>query len=332
METRFPPLVSFILKRLFQAIPTILVIITATFVMLHLAPGDPLYAIVGEELTATPEYMEQMREKLGLNRPLYIQYLDYVWNAIHGDLGFSILKRAPVSQLVMERLLNTLSLALVSTVLSIIIGISLGLFSAQKPYSIRDNIITIFAIIGYALPVFWFGQILISVFALKLGWLPVAGTTTIGSKLTGWELYKDRILHAFMPVMALTISTLAFLVRLTRSTMLNVLGEDYILTARSKGLDETTIILKHGFRNALIPLTTTLTLRLGFIISGALLTETVFAWPGIGRLTYDALYQNDYPLIMGIFIITCSTVVLAVLLADILYAYIDPRIRYQTEV
>lgn len=326
--SRMPPAARYILGRLLQAIPTIFGILTINFLMLHLAPGDPIYAIVGEELTATPEYMDAMRAKLGLDRPLYIQFLDYIWNAMHGDLGFSILKRAPVTDLVMERLFNTLLLASISMVLSIVIGVGLGLFAARKPYSLRDNVITILSVMGYALPVFWFGQILIQIFALNLHWLPVAGTTSIGSNLTGTALLKDKLLHMIMPVATLTMGTLAFLARLTRSTMLNVLSEDYIITARAKGLSENKVIMRHGFRNALLPLTTTLTLRLGFIISGALLTETVFAWPGVGRLTYEALFTKDYPVIMGIFIIICTMVVLAVLLSDILYAVLDPRIRY----
>ena len=213
--------------------------------------------------------------------------------------------------------------------ISVIIGVGLGLYASKKPYSFRDNFFTFMSVIGLALPIFWFGQILISVFALNLKWLPVSGVITIGSGYTGWELIKDRILHMIMPIITLSIGSLAFLTRLTRSTMLNISSEDYIITAKAKGLSENTIMFKHTFRNALLPLVTSLTMRLGFIISGALLTETVFSWPGIGRLTFEALGHKDYPVIMGIFVITCTMVVLAVLLSDILYALIDPRIRYR---
>jgi peptide/nickel transport system permease protein len=327
--SNLPPSISYIIKRILQAIPTIFVILTINFLMLQLAPGDPLYAIIGEELTATAEYMDAMRAKLGLDRPIHIQYIDYMWKAMRGDIGFSILKRAPVAQLILERLFNTLIIAALSLLLSIIIGIGLGVFSSKKPYSIRDNIFTIFSVLGYAIPIFWLGQLLIVIFAIKLHWLPVSGVSSIGSKLVGWEFIKDRLYHMIGPVVTLTIGQIAFLTRLTRSSMLNVLSEDYILTAKSKGLSENRIVIRHGLRNALLPLTTTLTLRLGFIISGALLTETVWNWPGIGRLTYESIYASDYPVIMGIFIITSTLVVLAVLLSDILYALIDPRIRYR---
>jgi len=327
--SRLPPSLEFIIKRILQAIPTIWAIITINFLMLHLAPGDPVMAIVGQELTASAEWMDAMRAKLGLDRPLHVQYFDYLWKVVQGDLGYSMVKRAPVTQLVFERLFNTLLLALISTVISIIIGVGLGLFASKKPYSFRDNLFTFISVIGLALPVFWFGQILISIFAINLKWLPVSGVITIGSGYTGWELIKDKILHMIMPVATLSLGSMAFLTRLTRSTMLNVSSEDFILTAKAKGLSENAIMFKHAFRNALLPLTTSLTLRLGFIISGALLTETVFAWPGIGRLTFEALGHKDYPVIMGIFIVTCTMVVLAVLLSDILYALIDPRIRYR---
>lgn len=327
--SRFPPIVEFIIKRILLAIPTIFAVLTLNFLMLHLAPGDPVMAIVGEELTASAAWMDAMRAKLGLDRPLHVQFFEYIWNALHGDLGFSMVKRAPVAQLVFERLLNTLLLALISTVISVIIGVGLGLYASKKPYSFRDNFFTFMSVIGLALPIFWFGQILISVFALNLKWLPVSGVITIGSGYTGWELIKDRILHMIMPIITLSIGSLAFLTRLTRSTMLNISSEDYIITAKAKGLSENTIMFKHTFRNALLPLVTSLTMRLGFIISGALLTETVFSWPGIGRLTFEALGHKDYPVIMGIFVITCTMVVLAVLLSDILYALIDPRIRYR---
>jgi len=297
--------------------------------MLHLAPGDPVLAIVGQELTASAEWMDAMRSQLGLDRPLHVQFFEYIWNAIQGDLGFSLLKRAPVTDLVFERLANTLLLAFTSMVLAIIIGVGLGLYASKKPYSFRDNFFTFVAVTGLALPIFWFGQILIQIFALNLHWLPVAGVTTIGSNLTGSALLKDKILHMIMPIITMSVGSFAFLTRLTRSTMLNVSSEDYILTAKAKGLSENAIMFKHAFRNALLPLTTSLTLRLGFIISGALLTETVFSWPGIGRLTFEALGSKDYPLIMGIFVITSSMVVLATLFADILYAFIDPRIRYR---
>jgi peptide/nickel transport system permease protein len=327
--SRFPPLVEFILKRLLQAIPTVLAILTLNFLMLHLAPGDPLLAIVGQELTASAEWMDAMRAKLGLDRPLHVQYFDYLSDAVRGDLGFSLLKRAPVLDLVLERLFNTFLLAFTSMILSVLIGVGLGLFASKKPYSFRDNFFTFISVIGLALPIFWFGQIMIQLFAIRLKWLPVSGVVTIGSGYTGWDLIKDKLLHMVMPVITLSIGSFAFLTRLTRSTMLNVSSEDFILTAKAKGLSENAIMFKHAFRNALLPLTTSLTLRLGFIISGALLTETVFSWPGIGRLTFEALGGKDYPLIMGIFVITCTMVVLAVLLADILYALIDPRIRYR---
>ena len=327
--SRLPPLAEFIVKRLLQAIPTIFAILTLNFLMLHLAPGDPVMAIVGDELTASAEWMDAMRAKLGLDRPLHVQFFEYIWDAVHGDLGFSLLKRAPVAELVLERLANTLLLALTSMVLAVVIGIGLGLYASKKPYSFRDNFFTFIAVIGLAVPIFWFGQILIQIFALTLKWLPVSGVQTIGAGYTGWTLIQDKILHFVMPVITLSMGSFAFLTRLTRSTMLNVSSEDYILTAKAKGLSENAIMFKHAFRNALLPLTTSLTLRFGYIISGALLTETVFSWPGIGRLTFDALGTSDYPVIMGIFVITSVMVVLAVLLADILYALIDPRIRYR---
>lgn len=328
-SNRLPPLISYIFKRLLQTIPTLFGIVTINFLLVHLAPGDPLYAMVGEGFFASQDYMNQLRAQLGLDRPLYVQFLDYLWKILNGDLGFSFTKRTEVAGLVVERLGNTMLLVATSVTLSIVFGIALGFFAAKKPYSLMDNVLTAVSVVGYALPVFWVGQILITVFSLNLNWFPVAGTSSLGYNLQGLDFLADRLSHMVLPVTALTIAQLAFLTRLTRSTMLNVIGQDYMLTAKAKGLNENRILFRHGLRNALLPLVTTIGLRIGFIVSGALLVETVFAWPGIGRLTYEAIFTKDYPVIMGIFVITSTAVILMVLVVDILYAYIDPRIRYR---
>lgn len=303
-------MIKFIIRRLFQGILTFLGVSILVFVLGRLT-GDPLRLLLPE--TATTEMRENARIQLGLDRPIPIQYGDFLFRFVQGDLGRSYFYRQDVSDLVLSRLPATIELALVSMAFSVAISIPLGMFIAVNRNTGWDFFGSILALLGLATPNFWLGLMLIIVFGIELGWLPISGRGT-----------PTQII---LPAIALSGGTLGYLTRLMRSSMLDVLGQDYIRTARSKGAIERTILMRHGLKNALIPVVTMLGMQFGHVLSGAFIVETIFAWPGVGRLGVTALFERDFPVVQGVVLLSSTVFVLANLIVDVLYSVLDPRIR-----
>lgn len=320
---------DYIIKRVIQIIPLIFGIICINFILIHLAPGDPTLMLGGEITGATPEYREKLRQELGLDKPLWVQLVIYIKTVLGGGLGYSFVYRSSVFNIIMERAPNTILLIGSSMIFSIFLGIFLGINAAKKPYSLLDNVTTTLSLMGYSIPNFWLGVVLLLIFSLYLGIFPVQGMYTVGKELRGLEYIIDVLRHLVLPMIVLGTSQLAMYTRLMRTSMLEVLDQDYILSARAKGCNESQILYDHALKNALLPTVTVIGLSIGFVLTGSILTETVFAWPGIGRLMYDAIFVRDYPILLGVFTLISITVVFATLLTDIAYAMLDPRIRYK---
>ncbi len=305
-------MLQYVIKRLFSIIPVLIGISLLLFLMLRMLPGDPAQVLAGE--MATQEEVEIIRHQLGLDRPIYTQYAFFLSRLSRFDLGRSARTQNPVTEEIWARLPNTMLLAIVAITLACLIGIPAGIISALRPYSLLDYTITVTALFGISMPVFWLGLMLVIVFAVWLNWLPAGGIGT-------WK-------HVILPSFTLASFVVAFIARMTRSTMLEVLSQDYTTTARSKGLKEKVVVVKHAFRNALIPIITVVGLQFGMLLGGAVLTETVFAWPGLGRLIVDSIRARDYPMIQGAILVFGLLYILVNLAVDIIYAYVDPRIRY----
>lgn len=315
---------KFIVRRLLLAIPTLLGVSFLVFWSIRLVPGGPAIALAGE--LATPELIEQVNKDLGLDQPLLIQYANYVGRMLRGDLGTSIRSRLPVTQEISTRLPRTILLASISLVVASVIGIGIGVTAATRPNSLFDGGSMVFALLGVSMPIFWLGLMLMIFFAVLLPqWLTSIGFPT-GPILppTGSGTWQ----HLVMPVTALAANSMAIQARMTRACMLEVLRQDYIRTARAKGQKERLVVYKHALRNALLPIVTIIGLQFGTLLGGAVLTETVFAWPGIGRLLVDTIGFRDYPVIQGTVLTIAVGFVLTNLVVDILYAYLDPRIKY----
>jgi len=308
---------GYIIKRVLLLIPIVLGVTLIVFLIMHLAPGDPVRLMLGER--ATPETIIKVRHELGLDRPVHIQYFS---NMIKGNLGNSITTGRPVLETIVERMPATLELTITSLILATIIAIFLGSISALHRGGWIDQTTRLFALFGISMPYFWFALMLLMIFSLKLGWLPIYGR---GGPI--WTL--NGLKHAILPVAVLSLANLALLTRLTRSTMLDILGKDYIKTARGKGLPKKLVVYKHALRNVLIPIVTIVGLRLAYTFGGAVVTETVFAWPGMGRLIVEAIYQRDIPVVQGVTLMFGIVVMLANLFIDLLYAYFDPRITIE---
>lgn len=318
---------AYILRRLFHAVPLLLCVIVFNFTVIHMAPGDPIQSLIGE-FPAPEAYVEEMKKAFGLDKPLYVQLWRYMRNILTGDLGFSFYYRQPVLTVILERVPATMQLMAPAILFSALVGVLLGIFSARKPYSFSDNSISSFALLGYCVPVFWLGQMLMLVFSIKLGWLPSQGIRTLGAELQGFAAFGDRLSHLLLPLLALSIRHMAINARIMRSSMLEVSYEDYITLARSKGLAEKKIVAGHMLPNALLPVVTIIGLDVGFLFTGSVLVETVFGWPGIGRLMYESILKRDYPVLMGTFMITTALVVVTNLIVDIVYLWLDPRVKY----
>ncbi|MFC1961306.1 ABC transporter permease [Chloroflexota bacterium] len=311
--TRFMPMGRYLIRRLLQAIPTIILVTIAVFLMLHLTPGDPAEVFLGDK-RSTPELLENVRETMGLNRPLHVQYLDYMWNALHGDLGRSLHTNVPVATQIANRLPWTIELALTALLLSAVIGIGLGILAALKHNTLIDTVAMTLALIGISMPVYWSSLMLIIVFAVNLQWLPAIG--------------QGGINRLILPAFALAIVSAGSLARMVRSSMLEVLNQEYLLTARSKGLLERNIIWRHALQNALIPVVTILGLIFGNLLGGAVLTETIFARLGIGQMYVEAVLQKDFTIVQGTTLFIALTYVVINIFVDFIYIFIDPRIRY----
>lgn len=303
---------NYLIKRLLSTIPVLIGISLLLFFMLRMLPGDPAQVLAGQ--MATPQEIENIRHQLGLDRPIYEQYAVYMSHLVRLDLGRSARTQNPVIDEIWARLPNTLLLTVVAITLACLFGIPAGIISAVRPYSWIDYLVTMSALFGISMPVFWLGLMLVVLFAVILQWLPAGGT---GS----WQ-------HVILPSVTLASFVVAFIARMTRSTMLETLSQDFTTTARSKGLAEKVVIVKHALKNALIPIITVVGLQFGFLLGGAVLTETVFAWPGLGRLLYDSISARDYPVIQGTILIFGLLYILVNLVVDLIYAFVDPRIRY----
>lgn len=331
---------KYFIKRLLLLIPVVLGVSILVFLIMHVLTTDPTSIILGQH--ASEDQILALRQQLGLNNPLYIQYWDFIKGILHGDFGNSLITKSSVTKEIFTRFPATIELAIVSIIVASIVGVILGVLSAVKQNSIIDYLCMGGSLIGVSMPIFWLGLILIVVFSVGLHVLPVSGRATIGmepAKITGLYLldslmtgnmasFWDSLKHLILPVVALASYSTAIIARMTRSAMLEVLGQDYVRTARSKGLAENIVIRSHGLRNALIPVTTVIGLQLGSLLGGAVLTETVFSWPGIGSYTIDAILKSDYPVVQGAVMIMAIVFVLVNLFVDLLYAYIDPRIKY----
>lgn len=301
-------------NRLLVTIPTVVAVTILVFAMLQLIPGDPAEIFLGEQ-RSTPELLAQVRHDMGLDRPLYVQYLDYMGNVLRGDFGTSLFNNQPVLGQILEALPSTLELALSALVISTFLGILLGIISALKHNSWIDSLSMGFALIGVSMPVFWLGLLLILVFSVQLRWFPPMGQGSL-----------DRLV---LPALALGLLSSATLARLVRSSMLDALNEDYVRTARAKGLRERIVVIRHALRNALIPAVTVLGLQFGGLLSGAVLTETIFARVGLGRMYVESILNKDITMIQGLTLILALSVMLTNILVDLSYAMLDPRIRYE---
>lgn len=310
---------KYIFKRLLLMIPVLIGVTFLVFFILSLTPSDPAAIILGDG--ATNEAIAALREEMGLNDPLLVRYFRFLSNAVRGDLGLSYRNSLPVMPLVLERIPATAMLASAAILIALLIGIPAGIISAKKQYSFVDYLTTVIALIGVSMPVFWLGLLLVMLFSLNLGWLPSQSldTTTFGTTI------KSLILPAF----TLGASSAATVARMTRSSMLEVIRQDYIATARAKGLTERKVTRKHMISNALIPIITAVGLQFGFLLGGSVLTETVFSWPGLGRLMIDSIKAKDIPLVLGSILFLAIMFSVVNLLVDIIYAFVDPRIKSQ---
>jgi len=321
------PLIRYILKRVLLSIPLIFGIIVVNFSIVHLAPGDPVQMYIGE-VTPSPEYVQMIRERFGLDKPLYVQLFAYIESILSGDLGYSFAFAMPVVTLIFEKVSATILLIVTAIIFACLMGVTMGAVSAIRKHSLSDNVIMFLALAAYSIPQFWLGMLLILLFSFVFPIFPTGGITSL-TGVTGINYAIDVLYHLFLPALTLSVWYLAIITRLTRSNMIDVLSQNFITLARSIGLGEKTIIFKHVLRNALLPLVTIIGANLGFMLAGATLVETVFSWPGLGRLMWESLSRRDYPVIMGLLLFSSIMVITCNIITDIVYAFIDPRIRYK---
>ncbi len=306
-------MLRYIIKRILIGIPILFLVITTVFFAFRLIPGDAARILAGDE--APIERVEQIRTELGLDRPVLVQYGAYLAGIARGDLGVSFSSRRPVAVEIGTRFGNTFSLALAAIGLATLVGIVLGVISALFRGKLADHVVTVIALLGISVPVFWLGLLMMQLFSVELGWLPAAGHGT-------WR-------HFIMPTITLSVFSIAFITRMTRSSLLETIAQDYVRTARAKGVRERLVLLLHSLRNALLPVTIVVGLRFGYMVGGAVITEEVFAWPGLGRLLILAVGQRDIPLVQGLLLVFATSFVVVNLLVDVLYAFLDPRIRHR---
>jgi len=311
---------AYIVRRILATIPVMVVVALFVFALLHLSPGDPAAIIAGD--TATADDIARIRQKLGLDEPLFIQFATWVWGLLHGDLGISIFTNLPVSKLIAQRIEPTVTLTISTLIVSVLVAIPMGVLAAWKAGLWIDRVVMVFAVLGFSVPVFVLAYLLIYVFAISSDLLPVQGFVTIGSGLGPF------LSHIVMPTLALGMVFTALIARMTRASMLDVLAQDYIRTAQAKGLANDKVLIGHALKNAAVPIVTIIGIGIASLISGVVVTETVFAIPGLGRLTVDAILRRDYPIIQGIILVFSAAYVLVNLLVDLSYTFLDPRIRY----
>lgn len=317
----------YVLRRLLQLAPTTAAILLVGFLLIHLAPGDPVLALAGENGDA--EYYAEVRERFGLDEPLATQLATYAGNVLRGDLGTSYVQGRPVIDIVAERVPATLLLTGTALVLSTLVGLCVGVFTATRRRRWPAVTVTLATLTMYAAPVFLLGQLAILLLSLRLGWFPVQGMTSARSAATGSAYVVDVAHHLVLPAAALATQEVAAVSRLSRVGLLDELASDHVRTARAKGVPERAVVLKHGLRRALLPVVTVLGGRVGNLLGGAVVVEVVFGWPGLGRLLVTAMQSRDAPIVLGVFLLVAVTVVVANLLTDLAYAFLDPRVRYR---
>ncbi len=317
---------SYIIKRLGLAVLTLVGVSVLIFTIINLAPGGPEVVLVGEDMN--PALAERMRIRLGLHQPVYVRYFRWVAACLQGDFGYSFRTGHPVLPVVLHNLQRTLVLTIGALVLSVAVSIVVGVISAVKQYSLFDQLASVVAFMGISVANFWLGLMLMLIFGFHLGWFPISGSGTVGMEGGTVAYYLDRARHLVLPVLALGFMRLAELVRYARSGMLEVLGQDYVRTARAKGLSERVVIYKHALRNAMISVVTVIGLSIRFLVGGSVVIEEVFAYSGVGRLTASAVYDRDFPIVMGVCLMISVVVLAGNLLTDLAYALVDPRIRF----
>jgi dipeptide transport system permease protein len=330
----------FFLHRFGVLIPTFIGVSIVTFAFIRVLPGDPILLLAGERSVDPARYV-QLEHLLGFDRPLVVQYLDYLWGILHGDFGTSLVTKQPVLQEFLVRFPATLELSICAMIFAIVLGIPAGVIAAVKRGSVYDQSIMTTALVGYSMPIFWWGLLLIILFSVTLGWTPVSGRISLMyyfPQVTGFMLidsvlsgqkgaFASAVSHLILPSIVLGTIPLAVIARQTRSAMLEVLGEDYVRTARAKGLSSGRIVGLHALRNALIPVVTVIGLQVGVMMAGAILTETIFSWPGVGKWMVDSVFKRDYPVVQGGLLLIAAIVMIVNLIVDVLYGYINPRIR-----
>ena len=316
----------FILRRLLHAIPLLLAVVVLNFLLIAFTPGDPITLLVGD-FPAPPEYLEQMRREFGLDQSVWVQLLRYLGKVAHGDFGYSFANQQPVAALILDRLGATLELTLTALAFASIVGIVFGIVAARARGTPADSAIQGVSSAGYSIPDFWLGQLLILIFAIWLGWLPSQGDQPVRGSAPGFAGWVENLQYLVLPAFALSLRYLALITRITRAAMLEVMNSDFILAARSRGATEWTVVVVHALRNAAAPVVTVIGYNVGFVLAGSALIETVFAWPGIGRLLYESISRRDYPVMLAILLMVSVTVVIANLVTDIVHRMLDPRIE-----
>ncbi len=314
--------------RLLLVVPVVLGILVLNFFLIHLAPGDAASVLAGENGAATPEYMDELRHKFGLDRPLGVQFGVYLLNMLHGDLGYSFRNDSTVASLIVDRLGPTALLMLTAFTIALVVGTILGLVAATGRSRWRDALISLVSLVAYATPGFWLGLMMIVVFAIRLEWLPTSGFDTVGADNEGWAEVRDVGRHLVMPALSLALFYLAVYARVMRASVLEQVGMDYVTTARAKGQTERRIMTGHVMRNALLPVVTMAGVQAGNLIGGSIVVETVFGWPGVGTLAFDALQSRDLNLLLGIFFVSACLVVVVNLAVDLVTVSLDPRMEF----
>jgi peptide/nickel transport system permease protein len=314
----------YILRRVVISIPILIAISFFIFALLQVTPGDPVDSYLPPDAPVSPELREQIRSDMGLDRPFLVRYGYWLSETVQGNLGFRLIAKEPVTDAIQSRIGATVLLMGTAMTIGICLGVTFGIVAAVRQYSVLDGILTILAFLGLSLPVYLAGLLGLYFFSLKFDWFPSGGYSTAGQPFS----YTDRIHHLILPATIIAVNYIASTMRYTRSAMLDVLGQDYVRTARSKGLRETLVVGRHAFRNALIPVITIVGTYLPNLLGGAVFIESIFGWPGLGRLFLEGVGQRDYPLIMGLTLILAILILIANLITDVIYAFVDPRIRY----
>jgi peptide/nickel transport system permease protein len=321
----FPTLVRLLLRRILLALPLVLAVVALTFFFIRLAPGDPAVILAGE--APSPEFLSQVRAEYGLDQPVWRQFTAFLGKAVTGDFGTSIYSKQPVFAVILERFPATVLMTGTAMILASLLGVALAAASAERAGSRADAMISAASLVGYSLPGFWVGQLLILLFAVSLGWLPAGGMMAARASYHGWRHVEDVALHMVLPVATLSVFLLTMIARFTRAAMVEALDQDYVLVAEAKGASRRRVLWHHAFRNAAVTTITVVGLEFGAVLAGAVVVEIVFSWPGLGRLFYDAIYRRDFPLLTGAFMFSSFVVIAVNLVSDVACALLDPRIR-----